>query len=135
MDGDQIITAMTFRGARWGLLAGLVCGIIGGFPIFGIGALFGIALGIPFGLVLGGGSGMLLGIITAVFFFDNVPPAKYRLVTALTCVPVATLITYQWLDSQFHSLSDKSYLYVLTMLGALAALYVSQRIADWYLSL
>jgi len=46
------------------------------------------------------------------------------------------VITYQWLGTQIHSpTGDNTYLMGLTGLGTLAALYVSQRIADWYLSL
>jgi hypothetical protein len=131
IERDELILRMIFRGARWGLLAGLVCGIIGGFPIFGLGALFGMALGIPFGIVLGGANGLLLGIVTVVFFFHYAQPVKYRIVTALTCVPLSAVVTYQWLGSMFHNpVGDNSYLLVLTGLGALAALYVSQRIAD-----
>jgi ABC-type transport system involved in cytochrome c biogenesis permease subunit len=92
-------------------------------------------MGVPFGLVLGGGLGMLLGLVTVVFFFPRVQPLRYRLIAMLLCVPLSTILTYRWLSSEFNSpIGDNTYLIFLTGLGVVASLYVSQRIADWYLA-
>src|SRR5437762_2772174 len=113
MNTEPISTSIVFvqmigRAIRWGFLLGLVCGMIAGLPVFGIGALFGMAPGVMIGMAAGVASGFGLTIVSLLLYNPLRPEKKleYRIVAALVCIVISFLVAAISLQRIFYPTID-----------------------------
>ena len=138
ISANTVFEKMILRAIRWGFLLGIVCGIIGGFPIFGIGALFGMFIGPVIGVISGIASGFILSIISLLLYSPLNPEkySHYRIISALVCVAVSLIAVNGFAHTWFHMPGDiLSYVLVFIVFPAiLAAIRSSQSLAAWYIA-
>lgn len=134
---NDILSQLTRRAVRWGIVLGLVCGFVAGLPIYLIGALCGLPFGLVVGIIAALLAAWLLYLVTTVFYLP-ISPSKfrqYRLVSALICVFSSLVVACVFQVVFVIGMTDgTTYRIVFIFVPAiLAALWSSQRLATWYI--
>jgi hypothetical protein len=138
---DRKRTVLVFkfavRGLLWGVVSGASLGAL--FPCvllqnplallhYGpLGAFLGVVVGVPVGLL----NGVVMGIIALLFFSPLKDAKNYR----TRMYESAVLVTLFGSGIGFVLLDGASYLVIpATIIATLAAAYISQRVAAWYIA-
>ncbi len=117
-------------GLFYGAAVGALSGIVVGFFVFGIGALFGFAIGVFEGAQIGALVGIGAGIVTNLFYSLNSWLKFYKLIMVVGCACMAGLLTFTKAHNYFAS---DTLIYVVSFLGAVCSIPGSLKLANLYL--